>query len=78
MRGGEGGMHGSGVCVVGVCMAGGPCVLGVCVQGGRVCWGCACHARPPVDRQTGIKTLPCPKLRLRAVKIYTLFTTSFQ
>ena len=22
---------------------------------------------PPVDRQTGVKTLPCPKLRLRAV-----------
>ena len=23
---------------------------------------------PPVDRQTPVKTLPCPKLRLRAVK----------
>ena len=23
---------------------------------------------PPVDRQTPVKTLPCPKLRLRVVK----------
>ena len=26
----------------------------------------------PVDRQTGVKTLPCHKLRLHAVKITTL------
>ena len=25
---------------------------------------------PPVDRQTPVKTLPCPKLRLRATKIW--------
>ena len=24
----------------------------------------------PVDRQTPVKTLPCPKLRLRTIKIY--------
>ena len=29
------------------------------------CWEANPH---PVDRQTPVKTLPCPKLRLRAVK----------
>ena len=28
---------------------------------------CMLGQRPPVDRQTPVKTLPCPKLRLRAV-----------
>ena len=27
------------------------------------------EAEPPVNRQSGVKTLPCPTLRLRAVKI---------
>ena len=27
------------------------------------------EADPPMNRQTGVKTLPCPKLRLREVKI---------
>ena len=27
------------------------------------------NTSPPVDRRTGVETLPCPKLRLRAVKI---------
>ena len=43
-------------------------------------WGCLCpggslsrgvsvrETPPPVDRQTPVKILPCPKLRLRAVK----------
>ena len=48
---------------------------GVCVQGVGVCP--EAHALAPeadthpVDRQTPVKTLPCPKLRLRAVT--TLF-----
>ena len=44
----------------------------VCESGGR---GSVCVSRgdpgadiPPVDRQTPVKTLPCPKLHLRAVK----------
>ena len=28
---------------------------------------------PLVDRQTGVKTLPCPKLRLRVVKMKVTF-----
>ena len=33
---------------------------------GGVCIG-GCWADPPVIRQTGVKTLPCPKLPLRGV-----------
>ena len=49
---------------------------GVCIQGGG---GSASRERgsvsgieqtPPVNRQTGAKTLPCPKLRLWAVLNY--------
>ena len=29
--------------------------------------GCRPPPHPPVNRQTGVKTLPCPKLRLREV-----------
>ena len=79
VHGGEGAMRGRGVCVVGVCMAERACEVrgnvwqggvhagGVCGGGGGVR---ATHV-PPVDRHAGVKTLPCPKLRLRAVK-YTL------
>ena len=31
---------------------------------------------PPVDRQTSVKTLPCPKLRLQAVKMWVDATSS--
>ena len=76
---------GGGVCPEGVCpgeFTGGVCQgVCVCVQG-RVhpptqrqtppplpvaCW----HTHTPLwtEWQTGVKTLPCPKLRLRAVKI---------
>ena len=39
---------------------GGVCPGGVCLFG-------VCHPPPPVGRQTPVKTLPCPKLRLRAL-----------
>ena len=48
---------GGDVCIQGVCLWG-----GVCIQWGEM-------GRPPADRQTPVKTLSCPKLRLRAVKI---------
>ena len=34
------------------------------------------QALPPVDRQTPVNILPCPKLRLRAVKIRVEHTTA--
>ena len=36
--------------------------------------GCTCQGTPPVDRHTPVNILPCPKLRLRAVK--TPFSTN--
>ena len=56
---------------------------GYCTGRGVLCRGAFCagggavHNRklhhntspPPTDRQTGVKTLPCPKLRLRAVEV---------
>ena len=94
VRGGEGGTCGRGARVAGGHVWQGVCVVvcvhdrggmhgkGACVAWGRACRGVCggvCVPRMPLmDRQTGVKTLPCPKLRLRAVKIYTLFTTSFQ
>ena len=32
---------------------------------------------PPLDRQTPVKTLPCPKLRLRAVNIFQEILSNF-
>ena len=60
-------MHcvGVGVCLGSVC-PGGVWLGGVCL-GGACPGGCLPH--PPVDRQTPVKILPCPTLRLRAVKI---------
>ena len=56
-------------------MAGGSCVAeGVCMAGdvrsGEHVWqGRACMARMPLCRQTDVRKLPCPKLRLQVVKI---------
>ena len=67
---GEGPLSGR-VCVRGVYVQGGLCrgdsLSGeVSFQGGLCLWG---RTIPPphVDRQTPVKLLPCPKLRLRAV-----------
>ena len=73
---------GGGVCIGGGSASGeGVCVWGRdlhlgkgSASGGGVCiWGLAVEqtpyggwADPPVDRQTPVKTLPCPKLRLPA------------
>ena len=45
-------------------LSGGFSVQGVSVSGG----GSVRETPSPVDRQTPVKMLPCPKLRLRAVK----------
>ena len=49
------------------CRSGG----GVSAWEGGVSLGGVCHPHPPVDRQTPVKILFCPKLRLRAVKWHT-------
>ena len=57
-------------------LSGGFSVQGVSVQGVSV-WGGMESVREtpsPVDRQTPVKMLPCPKLRLRAVKITNTVT----
>ena len=51
------------------------CPLRMQTPPGRPPWSCDlwCMLRsqaPPVDRQVPVKTLPCPKLRLRVVKMY--------
>ena len=65
---GQGGVPGPGGCVPGW---GGYLVPGVVylVRGGT--WS---QVLPPVDRHTPVNILPCPKLRLRAVKIKQYFS----
>ena len=66
---------GRGVCIQGVWAD----PLKVCLQGGVVAqtpqschlW---CMQVPPMDRQTPVKTLPCPKLRLRVVTLTVVIT----
>ena len=56
--------------------------VGGCVQVGAHIprpRGTPCNQRqtpPPVDRQTPVKTLPCPKPRVQAVKMCSLQTAS--
>ena len=49
------------------CISGGSASWGVLYPGGQNPW----LGRPPspVNRQTGVKTLPCPKVRVPAVKM---------
>ena len=49
----------------------GGCLLpgDVCSGGCLLLWGCTWSGTPPVDRQTPVNLLPCPKLRFRAVII---------
>ena len=72
LRGGvcQGGLPG-GVYLGGVCLWGGLFAYGVSAYGGCFPRGCA----PPCEQndwQTGVKTLPCPKLRLRAAMTLTV------
>ena len=75
-----------GVCIWGVCIQGG-LHLGVCIWG-SASWGVSIQVgwakslptgehfadplNPPLNRQTGVKTLPCSKLRLWVVKTHYL------
>ena len=49
---------------------------GVSIHGGSLPRGVSFRKTPSVDRQTPVKMLPCPKLRLRAVNIPTILTTN--
>ena len=65
----------------GGCLPWGVSARGWCVCPGEwcVCPGEAvCHTSFPVDRQTPVKILPCPELRLWAVKIELFFVGPFQ
>ena len=63
-----------GLCPERVCVQGGPDQGAVCERGALYLG----DPPPPVDRQTPLKLLPCPKLRLQAVIIlwrsYCLFS----
>ena len=64
--------EGWGVCLGGVCLGGclpGGCLPRVgCLPGGVFPIACWDTDSPPVNRMTvGVKTLPCPKLRLRPI-----------
>ena len=71
------GASGLGVSAPGGVCSGGVCSRGVCSQGAvsapggvyLVLGGVHGQVLPPVDRHTPVNILPCPKLRLRAVKI---------
>ena len=72
-----------GGCLVGGCLlrgavcslGGGGLLAGVSARGGVCSWGVSAlggvpgQVLPPVDRHMPVNILPCPKLRLRAVKI---------
>ena len=47
----------------------------ISLEAGHVTCDPCLEANPPVNRQTGVKTLPCPKLRLRAIT--SIFTALF-
>ena len=83
---GEGVCLQGSVCLQGGVLPGEVCASWGCVcaswggggsGGGVLPRGCgipACtEADPPVNRMTGAKILPCPKLRLQAVKIHCTF-----
>ena len=66
-----------GVCSWGVSTPGGVCSRGVYLvrgvvsaPGGYLVWRGTRSGTPPVDRHTPVNILPCPKLRLRAVKVH--------
>ena len=79
----QGGAPGpGGVCSGGggVCSGGMSAPRGVCLLRGGVPGpgGYLVRYSPPVDRHTPVNILPCPKLRLRAVKIWLLQMHLFQ
>ena len=63
------------VCRGGVCLGDGGVWPVGCLSGGCFAWVVYTLA-PWTEWLTGVKTLPCPKLRLRAVIIYRLFNSS--